>query len=76
MPIKYACSNCGKGEGQGVRRENLMVKKIRFESMGSGARVFRSRVVGWLCPACLIKDEAWSQEDKRGHAPLKDKVDG
>lgn len=49
----YYCSECGTQ----TEREMLTVKKAAFFEMGVGGRAVRSRVVGHLCPQCLVKDE-------------------
>lgn len=54
----YACTRCGTP----TQRELLMVKKAVFLEMGEGARTFRSRVIGWLCPKCVATDPDWNQE--------------
>lgn len=54
----YTCTRCGTS----TAREMLMVKKAVFLEMGEGGRTFRSRVTGWLCPACVATDEDWNRE--------------
>lgn len=54
----YACTQCGRP----TERKLLMVKKAVFLEMGEGARTFRSRVVGWLCPTCVASDIDWNRE--------------
>ena len=52
---EYKCSHCGVIED----RKLLMAKKVVFQDIGVGARTHRSRVVAWLCPQCVAKDEDW-----------------
>lgn len=54
----YECGNCGAE----TERERLTVKKVEFREMGSRAKTVKSRVVAWLCPACLVKDPVWNME--------------
>lgn len=56
----YTCTNeeCRKP----TAREDLTVKKVVFLEMGVGGATKRSRVVGWLCPSCTVKDDAWTME--------------
>ena len=55
---EYSCSECGATPG----RENLFVKRVQFTTMGEGARVIRSRVVGWLCGPCTAGDPDYKRE--------------
>jgi predicted RNA-binding Zn-ribbon protein involved in translation (DUF1610 family) len=54
----YACTNCG---AEVPDRDKLTVKKASFHNMGAKARTIRSRVVHWLCPACLKADPDWNR---------------
>jgi rubredoxin len=54
----YNCTNCGEV----TARDKLTVKRITFLEMGAGARTKQSRVIAWLCPACLIDDEDFNRE--------------
>ena len=58
----YRCTRCRKGPNEGLKREQLTVKKVVFSQMGSGARVIRSRVSEWLCPDCIGQDKDWNRE--------------
>lgn len=58
----YRCSVCGREK----KREELTVKKVNFQTMGQGARIIRSRVLGWLCKSCLSNDPVWNQQDLKG----------
>ena len=60
--VIYKCSVCERGESDGITRELLVVKKVTFQEMGSGARMIRSRVVAWLCPTCRDSDIDWNRE--------------
>jgi hypothetical protein len=61
---KYKCSSCGEV----TERDDLLAKKVLFTTMGEGARIKRSRVVGWLCPNCREKDPEWNRESSVGRA--------
>lgn len=67
MNIEYRCSSCGKP----TRRSLLAVKKVLFTGMGKGAKTYQSRVVGWLCPPCVKKDEQYNMEPYR---PVSEKI--
>lgn len=56
----YKCSNleCGKP----TTRDDLTVRKVTFLEMGAGGKTIRSRVSGWLCPSCVVKDDDWNRE--------------
>jgi hypothetical protein len=57
----YVCSNCGS---EVEDRDKLTVKKVSFHTMGNppkGGKTIRSRVIDWLCPDCLIKDDVWTR---------------
>lgn len=72
MP-EYACTRCEAP----TQRDKLMVKKAVFLEMGEGARTFKSRVVGWLCPKCVSQDEDWQREKFNPPRPqLKRVVNG
>lgn len=49
---EYRCGTCG----QITLRELLTVKKVVFTELGSGAKIVKSRTVGWLCNECIEKD--------------------
>jgi len=66
MSLQYRCSKCGRGPEQGVERAKLVVKKSIFVTMGRGGKTIRSRVLDWLCPACLGDDRDWNREDNQG----------
>jgi len=55
--------------GAAVERSLLTVKKVYFNEMGMGGRVLKSRVIAWLCPACVAKDPHWNQP--RFQSPVK-----
>lgn len=54
---EYVCNGCGKP----TRRSMLTVKKVLFTGMGEGANTTRARVIAWLCPPCVKKDEVWNR---------------
>lgn len=73
----YFCTRCGRGEEDGVTRDDLSVKKVVFLRMGEGGKVIRSRVVEWLCPTCRSEDADWKREafvrpDKAAEATKKE----
>lgn len=53
----YICNACGKP----TRRDDLVVKKVLFTSMGQGANTIKGRVVAWLCEPCTSKDPDWNR---------------
>lgn len=56
---KRVCSRCGRE----FTSDELAVKRIQFNDMGSGAKTLRSRVVAWLCrETCLTADPDWNRE--------------
>lgn len=57
----YRCTKCGRGEEAGITRDDLVVKKVLFTTMGMGPHTVRSRVTDWLCPQCLVQDEIWNR---------------
>jgi len=65
--LQYKCSDCGTP----TKRELLAAKKVLFTGMGRGAKTYRSRVVGWLCPPCVKKDPQYLMEAYR---PVEEKV--
>ena len=54
--IVYKCSRCDCQPG----RDALTVKRIQFREMGVGGKVTMTRVVAWLCGACLAIDPDFS----------------
>lgn len=48
--IEYKCTLCGAEPG----RANLTVKKAQFATIDG--KTVKTRVTGWLCPDCIIKD--------------------
>jgi hypothetical protein len=61
----YACTRCGQIKS----RDQLMVKKAVFLTMGEGGRTIRSRVTDWLCGRCAAGDDDWNREFNRGQFP-------
>lgn len=53
----YKCTNCNAR----TSRDNLTVKKAVFLRMGEGGATIKSRVVQWLCKACLLSDEDFNR---------------
>ena len=68
MNQEYDCTSCGRT----TARDDLMVKRAQFMTMGSGASNVRTRVVAWLCPPCLEKDPQWNLPER--HKPKKPDV--
>lgn len=56
--MKRLCSKCSAS----IDREELVVKRAMFVEFGTGGKTIRSRVVAWLCPACLKKDTDWARD--------------
>lgn len=54
----YKCSTCEAP----TPRDDLTVMKVTFLEMGAGGKTIRSRVAGWLCPTCLVKEPHWNRE--------------
>lgn len=54
----HRCSVCK----QVKKRDELFVKRVVFQTMGSGARTVRSRVLSWLCGPCTMEDEDYNRE--------------
>lgn len=72
MAYVYECSVCKRGEADGITRDDLVVKKVLFLTMGAGANTIASRVTGWLCEPCLFADEDWNREPhQRQRKPAK-----
>lgn len=65
MQKTYACTRCGQVKS----RDQLMVKKAVFLTMGEGGRTIRSRVTEWLCGTCAADDPDWNREFNRGQFP-------
>lgn len=63
--IDYKCTVCGRDVG----RDNLVVKRAVFATMGENWRQLKLVTTGWLCtvvqadgsPSCLDSDDAWTQ---------------
>jgi len=43
-----------------------MAKKVIFSALGAGAKIVRSRTVGWLCDECILEDEDYTREPFAG----------
>lgn len=69
--IKYMCSKCGRE----FKRDQLTVKRIIFQLLGSRGRALRSRNVEWLCPVCLDQDPVW-RLDSRTESPGHQNAEG
>lgn len=55
---EYKCNGCGAIKP----RDELVVKKAVFASMGEGASTIKSRVTAWLCEPCVTSDPDWRRE--------------
>lgn len=68
----YKCSQCDRE----TDRELLTAKKISFCEIGMNAKTLKSRIVDWLCPDCLVKDDVWNKPKYTtpGHVPSDDLV--
>ncbi len=53
---EYVCNKCGDP----TKRSLLTVKKVLFTDMGAGSKTLRSRVIGWYCPPCTVRDSEWN----------------
>lgn len=56
--VSYTCTNCGENK----ERDELVVKRVQFATMGAGYKTIKSRTTAWLCQACREADPAWNQE--------------
>lgn len=74
----YHCTKCGlrPGRNNDESKELLTAVVVVFKNIGYAGRTLRSRVVDWLCAACLAKNQIWNTGD-RGFIDkvAKDKVD-
>ena len=61
LELEYKCTRCNRE----TPRDELTVKKSVFLEMGERARTLRSRVVGWLCPPCIVDDSDWQRPPHR-----------
>lgn len=57
QPGAYKCSRCGQEKA----RDELVVYRVQFMTMGKPNKTLRSRVLGWLCQSCVEKDPAWNR---------------
>ncbi len=55
---EYKCSDCGKIES----RDLLTAKKVTIQEIGVRPKILRSRIIGWMCPACVAGDADWKRE--------------
>lgn len=55
---EYRCGACG----QVTLRDLLVAKKVVFTGLGAGAKILKSRTVGWLCNECIELDEDYKLE--------------
>lgn len=74
-PNHYRCSSC-----QQVKpRDELVVKRVQYVTMGKSPKVLRSRVVGWLCQHCVEQQAEWNRpihSASPGLAPFLDNQEG
>lgn len=68
MPKKfrYNCTGCGNmpGSTRDEARNNLFAKRVEFREYGFRGRLLRSRVIAWLCKACLEADEDYKRSER------------
>ncbi len=55
---EYRCGTCQ----QVTLRELLVAKKVVFTGLGAGAKIIKSRTVGWVCDECVEKDPDFNIE--------------
>jgi hypothetical protein len=66
--IQYICDVCGKNVG----KEKLCSKQVVFRRVGRGGRIIRSRIVQWVCDACVVKDPHYTQEKLTASPGMRD----
>jgi len=54
---KYFCSKCDHE----FPRDELTVKKVQFQGIGTEGQFRKSRTEAWLCPECLKLDPIWNR---------------
>lgn len=69
---EYRCGVCK----QVTLRQLLVVKKVVFTEIGPGAKIIKSRTVGWICNECVENDtdfqlEKYSKAPGHKSAPLE-----
>lgn len=55
----YQCDNCGKivsDNDDPNAADKMLAKKVQFVELGQNPKVYRSRIVGWLCMECVSND--------------------
>jgi hypothetical protein len=64
--FKHVCTVCSKP----TPRDNLVVKRVEFVTMGNNFKRLKVRSVAWLCPTCLKADPHYQQE-KNSSSPSR-----
>lgn len=59
--IEYKCGECG-GE---FAKEDLLVKRVQFMTLGRNGKNVRSRAVAWMCRPCAEADPQWNVPSMR-----------
>lgn len=70
-PGAYKCSRCEQQQ----ERDDLVVMRVQFMTMGKPPKTLRSRVVGWLCKSCVEADPAWNRPIHSASPGLKPFMD-
>jgi hypothetical protein len=71
-PGAYRCSKCE----QAKERDDLVVRRVQYLTMGKPPKTLRSRVDAWLCRECAEADPAWQRplhSASPGLSPFMDK---
>jgi hypothetical protein len=64
--FEHVCTVCGKP----TPRDNLVVKRVEFVTMGRNFKRLKVRSVAWLCQDCLKLDPHYQQE-KHSSSPSR-----
>ncbi len=64
--FRYNCTKCGKRpcENDLEARAALTAVVVSFKEVGYRGKVWRSRVVDWLCPECLKQHPNFDTADR------------
>jgi rubrerythrin len=54
----YECTVCNTV----THRDDLIVKRAVYKTMGEEGRTLKSRTVAWICPVCIEGDPEWNRE--------------
>lgn len=66
--IQYVCDRCQTDVG----KLNLRAKRVQFVTIGLNGKMIQSRIVAWLCIACMEADPDFQRPARSASPGMRD----